>query len=71
MLVCGDLNDSRINQGRRELIDHNLASHALIGTLQDAGTVPLDIPSIGTHPQTTPRTSPPSDHRPVVAHFDL
>ena len=70
MLVCGDLNDSRINQGRRELIDHNLASHALIGTLQDAG--PSRWTSlIGTHPQTTPRTSPPSDHRPVVAHFDL
>jgi endonuclease/exonuclease/phosphatase family metal-dependent hydrolase len=62
---------SRINQGRHELIDHILTSHALIGTLQDAGTVPLDIPSIGTQPQITPRTNPPSAHRPVLAHFDL
>ena len=62
---------SRINQGRKELIDHILVSHALIGALQDAGTVSLDIPSIGTQPQTTPRTTPPSDHRPVLAHFDL
>ena len=69
--MCGDLNDSRINQGRHELIDHILASHALIETLQDAATVPLDIPSIGTQPQITPRTTPPSDHRPVMANFDL
>jgi hypothetical protein len=41
----------------------------LIETLQDAATVPLDIPSIGTQPQITPRTTPPSDHRPVVASF--
>jgi len=42
-----------------------------IGELQDAGTVSLDIPSIGARPQNTPRTTPPSDHRPVLAHFDL
>jgi len=64
-------NYSRINQGRHELIDHILVSHALIGALQDAETVPLDIPSIGTHPLTTPRTDPPSDHRPALAHFDI
>ena len=62
---------SRINQGRKELIDHILVSHALIGALQDAGTVSLDIQSIGTQPQTTPRTTPPSDHRPVLAHFNI
>jgi len=42
-----------------------------IGELQDAGKVSLDIPSIGARPQNTPRTTPPSDHRPVLAHFDL
>ena len=62
---------SRINQGRKELIDHILVSHALIGALQDAGTVSLDIASIGTQPQTTPRTTPPSDHRPVLAHLNV
>jgi hypothetical protein len=61
----------RTNQGRLELIDHILASHALIGTLADTSAVPLDIPSIGAHPQTTPRTGPPSDHRPVLAMFNL
>ena len=60
---------SRINQGRHELIDHILASHAMIGHLTDAATVPLDLPSIGTQPQMAPRTDPPSDHRPVVAPF--
>jgi endonuclease/exonuclease/phosphatase family metal-dependent hydrolase len=64
-------NFSRINQGREELIDHVLVSHGLVGTLADAATVPLDVPSIGTHPQVAPRVDPPSDHRPVVAHFDL
>jgi len=62
---------SRINQGRHELIDHILVSHALIEHLTDAATVPLDVPSIGLQPQVEPRTDPPSDHRPVLAHFDL
>jgi hypothetical protein len=64
-------NYSRINQGRRELIDHILVSHALLGHFTDAATVPLDVPSIGVRPTTAPRTDPPSDHRPVLAHFDL
>jgi endonuclease/exonuclease/phosphatase family metal-dependent hydrolase len=64
-------NYSRINQGRPELIDHILVSHAMIGHLTDAATVPLDVPSIGVQPQLAPRTDPPSDHRPVLAHFDL
>ena len=62
---------SRINQGRHELIDHILVSHALVALLTDATTVPLDVPSIGVQPHTAPRTDPPSDHRPVLAHFDL
>jgi endonuclease/exonuclease/phosphatase family metal-dependent hydrolase len=62
-------NYSRINQGRKELIDHVLVSHALVGTIRDAATVPLGIPSIGAQPQVAPRTSPPSDHRPVLVHF--
>jgi endonuclease/exonuclease/phosphatase family metal-dependent hydrolase len=62
---------SRINQGRPELIDHILISHAMIGHLTDGATVPLEVPSIGVRPQGAPRTDPPSDHRPVLAHFDL
>jgi endonuclease/exonuclease/phosphatase family metal-dependent hydrolase len=64
-------NYSRINQGRPELIDHILVSHALLAPFTDAATVPLDVPSIGVQPTTAPRTDPPSDHRPVLAHFDL
>jgi hypothetical protein len=62
---------SRINQGRHELIDHILVSHAMVSHLTDAATVPLDVPSIGLQPDTAPRTDPPSDHRPVLGHFDL
>jgi endonuclease/exonuclease/phosphatase family metal-dependent hydrolase len=62
---------SRINQGRKELIDHVLVSHAKVGHLTSAATVPLDVPSVGVHPRAAPRTDPPSDHRPVVARFDV
>lgn len=64
-------NYSRISQGRPELIDHVLTSHALVATLTHAATIPLDVPSIGPQPQTAPRTNPPSDHRPVIATFGL
>jgi endonuclease/exonuclease/phosphatase family metal-dependent hydrolase len=64
---------SRINEGRHELIDHVLVSHALSDRLQEVGAVPLDVPSVGAQPTTAPRAAgrPPSDHRPVVARFDL
>jgi endonuclease/exonuclease/phosphatase family metal-dependent hydrolase len=62
---------SRINQGRRELIDHILVSHELVGHLTDAAAVPLDVPSIGVQPDMAPRTDPPSDHRPVLARFNI
>ena len=63
---------SRVNQGRRELIDHLLVSHALSSHVQGAATIRLDVPSIGLHPATTPRVAPaPSDHRPVIAHLDI
>ncbi|MHA3702299.1 endonuclease/exonuclease/phosphatase family protein [Jatrophihabitans sp. YIM 134969] len=63
---------SRVNEGRKELIDHVLVSHALVGSLQSARTVPLEVPSVGVRPRVAPRVTPaPSDHRPVVAVFDL
>jgi endonuclease/exonuclease/phosphatase family metal-dependent hydrolase len=66
-------NWSRMFAGRPELIDHILLSHRLTGRLQHAATVPLQVPSIGVQPQTTPRAAgqPPSDHRPVLARLDL
>jgi len=51
-------NYSRINQGRPELIDHILVSHTLVRHFTDAATLPLDVPSIGVHPTTAPRTDP-------------
>jgi exonuclease III len=64
---------SRINQGRRELIDHILVSHAMTAELLETRAVPLDVPSIGVQPQLAPRAGgdPPSDHRPVLARFNL
>lgn len=64
-------NYSRITEGRRELIDHVLVSHTLVRTLVEASTVPIDLPHIGSRPHITPRADAPSDHRPVLAHFDL
>jgi hypothetical protein len=64
-------NFSLINQGRPELIDCILVSHALVGHPTDSATVPLDILSIDVHPGVAPRTDPPADHRPVLAHFAL
>jgi endonuclease/exonuclease/phosphatase family metal-dependent hydrolase len=61
---------TRIFRGRRELIDHILASHALVAPLPtvDAGDVPL--PSITENPAAR-RDAPASDHAPVVARFAL
>ena len=56
---------SRIFNGRRELIDHILVSHALALTLQSADTGTTDLPSIdGPRP-----ASDGSDHAPVFARF--
>jgi hypothetical protein len=62
---------SCINEGRQVLIDHVLVSHALVGTLVEAATNTLDLQGVGTHPQITPAVDRPSEHRPVVARFDI
>ena len=66
-------NWSRINEGRPELIDHILISHTMSQGLLEASAVPLAVPSVGMAPQLAPRAAgePPSDHRPVLARFDL
>jgi predicted extracellular nuclease len=64
---------SRKYRGRGELIDHILISHALLGSVAD-GAVHTDgagpTPSINDDPVER-RDSPGSDHRPVVAQFNL
>lgn len=60
---------SRVNSGRRELIDHVLVSHRLVHRVTAAGTGlpgegPPALPSVGPDPAER-RGAPGSDHAPV------
>ena len=61
---------SRVYRGRRELIDHILVSHALIGAVEHATTGGVAIDSIGDQPGNR-RNEPASDHRPVLVDVAL
>jgi Cupin domain len=64
-------NYSRINQGRKELIDHILVSAALVKPLDSISAeaiIPEPLASISTDPNAR-RAQPSSDHAPVVAIF--
>jgi endonuclease/exonuclease/phosphatase family metal-dependent hydrolase len=68
-LIPADQRYSRINSGRRELIDHILTSHHLVHRVTTAGTgLPGDgtlrLPSVGPDPAER-RGAPGSDHAPV------
>ena len=68
-LIPADQRYSRINSGRRELIDHILASHHLVHRVTAAGTgLPgagaPQLPSVGPDPAAR-REAPGSDHAPV------
>jgi exonuclease III len=68
-LIPADQRYSRINSGRRELIDHILLSHHLVHRVTAAGTgLPgegtLRLPSVGPDPAAR-REAPGSDHAPV------
>ena len=64
---------SREYRGRKELIDHILVSHALVGLVGD-GAVTTDgagpVPSITDDPNAR-RGEPGSDHRPVLASISV
>jgi endonuclease/exonuclease/phosphatase family metal-dependent hydrolase len=64
---------SRINQGRKELIDHILVSAALVNPLDAIKVEALNtqqLPSISVDPNAL-RDQPNSDHAPVVATFAM
>ncbi|QNP73320.1 endonuclease/exonuclease/phosphatase family protein [Streptomyces roseirectus] len=69
-LIPADRRYSRVNSGRRELIDHVLLSHRLVHRVTEAGTgLPdeggvLRLPSVGEDPRER-RDAPGSDHAPV------
>lgn len=68
-LIPADQRYSRINSGRRELIDHLLLSHHLVHRVTAAGTgLPgagaPQLPSVGPDPAER-REAPGSDHAPV------
>jgi len=62
---------SRVNHGRKELIDHILVSAALRKRV-DAAQAVVDhpLPSVTGNP-TGRHDKPSSDHAPVIARFDL
>ena len=68
----GAKNWSRINNGVKELIDQILVSHQLVHALDSTESLPLDgIKSATADPASLADMKAPSDHRPVVARFNL
>jgi predicted extracellular nuclease len=62
---------SRVYRGRRELIDHILASHRITRAVADGQvTAGPAGPSVGDNPNAR-RDQPGSDHRPLVAAINL
>jgi endonuclease/exonuclease/phosphatase family metal-dependent hydrolase len=65
-------NWSRINNGVKELIDQILVSHLLVHALDSTRSLPLDgIKSATADPASLAHMEAPSDHRPVIARFNL
>lgn len=68
----GAANWSRINNGVKELIDQILVSHLLVHALESTESLPLEgIKSVTANPASLADMEAPSDHRPVIARFNL
>lgn len=61
---------SRIYRGRGELIDHLLVSHVLVKAVKTVTTGQIEIPSVTDQPGEQAAEAG-SDHRPVVAKFEV
>lgn len=61
---------SRVYRGRGELIDHLLVSHRLVTVVKTVTTGETDVPSVTDQPRQQ-KDQPGSDHRPVVARFEV
>lgn len=61
---------SRVYRGRGELIDHLLVSHVLVKAVKTVTTGQIEIPSITELPGEQD-SGAGSDHRPVVARFEV
>jgi exonuclease III len=61
---------TRVFRSRPEMIDHVLVSRAVVTRVTRVDTVAEAPPSITENPVAR-RDDPGSDHRPVVAEFDL
>src|SRR5215472_15972996 len=69
---AGAANWSRINNGVKELIDQILVSHLLVHALDSTESLPMDgMVSATADPASLAGMTAPSDHRPVIARFDL
>ena len=69
--IPADERFSRIFEGQRELIDHILVSHALIGHVTEVHAInDRRLPSVDEDPGAR-RTAPDSDHAPVLARIDV
>lgn len=68
----GAANWSRVNNGVKELIDQILVSHLLVHALDSTESLPLDgVKSATADPASLADMEAPSDHRPVIARFNL
>jgi predicted extracellular nuclease len=61
---------SRVFNGRPELIDHILVSHAVVHRVDAVTTGTADLPSVTVEPGER-RDATGSDHAPVIARFDV
>jgi endonuclease/exonuclease/phosphatase family metal-dependent hydrolase len=69
-LIPPDKRHSRTYNGRPELIDHILVSHALLEHVSEVTTGDTGAPSVTDDPGAR-RDEPGSDHRPVIAHLAM